>query len=175
MPTLGPRFTIGRLMAAVAVSAGVFALYPLARQGAGALLVVPLISVLALIPVRYAQPKQWVVIASWIIAGWPLSIVISLHVAFVVASGMQSHSSGPRVVSPIVTVLGYLVLASGVSSLVATVIGCYLPLIAPDRSGPGPRCWNPQLIPVLLITPVWLAVIGILYWDPVGAVWWAVD
>ena len=176
MPNLAPRMTIGRLMALVAVSAGVCALYRMMARSAGAVvLMIPLVSVLALAPVRYAQPKRWVAVASWIIAAWPLSIVVSLHLAFAVASVAQGRSSGPRVASPVVVVLGYLVLASGVSSVIATLIGCYLPLIAPDRSGPGPRRWNPQVVPVLLMTPVWLAVLGILWWDPVGAVWWAED
>ena len=167
-------------MALVAVSAGVIAIY---RTMAGPgwevvrpALMIPLISVMSMTPVRYAQPKRWVVIATWIIAFWPLSIIVSLHVAFAVDSVLDRSQPNSLGLSPVVRLfLGQCLLWSGISSVIMTLIGFYLPLIAPDRSEPGSRRWNPQLVPGLMMTPIWLTVIGILSWDPTGAFAWFVD
>ena len=180
MPIFIPRWTIGRLMVLVAVTAGVFAIYSMMatsrKEVVRPALMIPLILLVAMTPVRFAQPRRWVVVSSWIIALWPLSIVVSLHVVFAVVSVAEGSSLGQRVFHPVTRmVLGQSVVWSGISSLIVTLIGFYLPLIAPDHSGVGPRRWNPQLVPVGLICPVWLAVIGILYWDPAGAFGWFSD
>jgi len=178
MPLPIPRFTIGRLMAAVAVAAGFFTLVRMMSTGTGpvaAVLMLPLISVLAIYPVRYAHSGRWLLIATWVVALWPLSIVGSVHAGFGIATVVLGHPPRPSDNGHLINLLEMSVFLCWISSLITTLSSFCLPFLAANRSDEQPDRWNPQVIPILMMTPVWLSVLGIIRWDPVGAMSWWLD
>lgn len=167
-----PRFTIGRLMIAVAIFSCFFGL---ARIESVAEIVTP--SVLSLVPTALAflsplllaEPKQRLLAATWVAALWPLSFVVALHLVWAILYGYLGRPPGPADNGFLIEVGAGTLFFFMISALFASPATVILAGFAIMESV------NAAIIPVLVMPISWAVVFSIANSDPVGAFVWFAD
>jgi hypothetical protein len=166
------RFTIGRLMIAVAV-AGLISAW-LRVPDAGAFTVA---SVLILNPpaiglvylFRFAKPGHRLLAATWVAAWWPLTIPWSLHAGWAAAYVYLGRAPGPGDFGPVFHFAQGWVLVFMLLSLFSPIVCLFLAFFPKERVVGG-RPGSPAMMPVLLIPVAWFLAAGICGLTPVNAI-----
>lgn len=161
------RFTIRRMMVAVAIVALLFAWLDVV----GTIAVAGMILV-ALIPVALAAPGRRVGVAAWVLSLYPLMTPVSLYLTWLAAWCVLGHRPRPSLDDPkeiglLVDVPYVMTYLSSVAWPISLVAGLtFTAFRSSRRSGPNP-------LPILIAA--WFLAFAILRWDPLDVVGWFMD
>ena len=162
------RFTIGRLMAAVAVIA-----IPLALVDVRAALALAGLSLVVISPAAIAPPGRRLEAASWASSLQPAVILLYLYATWATAWCVLGHCprrslDDPNSISPVVEV-PYVMFAYSVffGWVICICTGLLLTTVCCARRS--------NFRPLLALPFAWLAFYFILLWDPLGVLYWCWD
>jgi hypothetical protein len=162
------RFTIGRLMAAVAIIAIL-----LAWLDVRAALALAGLGLVVIIPAVIAPPGRRLEAASWASSLQPAVVLLYLYATWATAWCVLGHCprpslDDPKFISPVVEV-PYVMFAFSIflGCVICACTGLLLTAVSCARRS--------NFRPLLALPFAWLAGYLILLWDPLGVLYWYMD